>query len=270
MPSRVGFTKKISLVFDQILGAFMFLGSAILAFLLLAVCWDVFARTFFGRPLTWVLEFTEYGLLYMTFLCTAWVLKNEGHVISDLLLVGLSPRNQALLNTVTSFMGAVICLILTWFGADVSWGAGGAYSSKLIGDMRDYREYLKFDKNNRYYKMQIDYVKYLSKRSKGKFGFTEMITIDGLNFLDCVRHGDAYTDIYDYPVEIKEVMAFASDLNVKLVKEQRKYIDVYRGGRFNFYQIWTPIIENLQTSQLHILALDINPIIRNSISGRSS
>ena len=121
MPSRVGFTKKISLVFDQILGAFMFLGSTILAFLLLAVCWDVFARTFFGRPLTWVLEFTEYGLLYMTFLCTAWVLKNEGHVISDLLLVGLSPRNQALLNTVTSFMGAVICLILTWFGADVSW-----------------------------------------------------------------------------------------------------------------------------------------------------
>ena len=125
-------------------------------------------------------------------------------------------------------------------GADVSWGAGGAYSSKLIGDMNHYREYLKFDENNRYYKMQIDYLKYLSKRSKGKFGFTEMITIDGLNFLDCVRHGDAYTDIYDYPVEIKQIMAFASDLNIKLVKEQRKYIDAYRGGRFNFYQIWTP------------------------------
>lgn len=121
MPSRENFTKKISLVFDQILGVFMFLGSAILAFLLLAVCWDVFARTFFGRPLTWVLEFTEYGLLYMTFLCAAWVLKNEGHVISDLVLVGLSQRNQAFLNTVTSFVGAVVCLILTWFGADVSW-----------------------------------------------------------------------------------------------------------------------------------------------------
>lgn len=121
MPSRENSTKKISLVFDQILGVFMFLGSAILAFLLLAVCWDVFARTFFGRPLTWVLEFTEYGLLYMTFLCAAWVLKNEGHVISDLVLVGLSQRNQAILNTVTSFLGAVICLVLAWFGADVSW-----------------------------------------------------------------------------------------------------------------------------------------------------
>ena len=125
-------------------------------------------------------------------------------------------------------------------GADVSWGAGGAYSSKLISDMSHFREHLIFDENNRYYKKQIDYLKYLSKRSKGKFGFTEMISIFGLNFLDCIRHGDAYTDIYDYPGEIKEIMKFSTDLNIRLVKEQRKHIDSYRGGRFNFYQIWTP------------------------------
>ena len=67
-----------------------------------------------------------------------------------------------------------------------------------------------------------------------------MISIFGLNFLDCIRHGDAYTDIYDYPSEIKEIMKFSTDLNIRLVKEQRKHIDSYRGGRFNFYQIWTP------------------------------
>jgi TRAP-type C4-dicarboxylate transport system permease small subunit len=112
---------KTSLVFDHILEVFMFLGAAILAFLMLAVCWDVIGRTFAGKPLTWVLEFTEYGLLYMTFLCTAWVLKNEGHVTSDLLLVSLSPKNKALMNTVTSILGAVICLFVAWFGSDVSW-----------------------------------------------------------------------------------------------------------------------------------------------------
>jgi hypothetical protein len=127
-----------------------------------------------------------------------------------------------------------------FLGADVTWGAGGAYSSKLILDMKNYRENLHFDEYNGYYKMQIDYLKYLSKRSQGRFGYTEMITIDGLNFLDCLRHGDAYTDLYDYPCEIKTIMAFGSDLNMRLVKEQRKYIETYRGGRFNFYQIWTP------------------------------
>ncbi len=99
----------------------MFLGAVILAFLTLAVCWDVIARSVAGKPLVWLLEFTEYGLLFMTFLCTAWVLKNEGHVTSDLLLAALSPKNQAFLNTATSLLGAVICLFLFWFGTVVSW-----------------------------------------------------------------------------------------------------------------------------------------------------
>ncbi|MBW2063571.1 MAG: TRAP transporter small permease [Deltaproteobacteria bacterium] len=106
--------------FDKVVDAFIFLGALILAFLMISVCWDVLARTFLGRPLTWVLEFTEYGLLYMTFLCTAWVLKNEGHVTSDLLLVRLSSKAQALLTMVTSILGAALCLLLTWYGASVS------------------------------------------------------------------------------------------------------------------------------------------------------
>ena len=125
---------KASSAFDRILGVFMFLAAAILAFLMLAVCWDVIARTFAGKPLIWLLEFTEYGLLYITFLCTAWVLKNEGHVISDLLLVALSPKSQAFLNMATSILGAVICLFLTWFGAAVSWEKlqSGAYQPTPI------------------------------------------------------------------------------------------------------------------------------------------
>lgn len=127
-----------------------------------------------------------------------------------------------------------------FLGANVRWGTGGAYSEKLIKNMKDYKKYLKFDENNKYYKMQINYTKYLAKRSEGKFGFTEMIAVDGLNLIDCLRGGDAYTDVYDHPKEIMDIMDFGSDLNIKLVKEQRKFIKKYRGGRFNFYQIWTP------------------------------
>ncbi len=86
MRSREKLLKKASYVFDHILGALMSLGAAIVAFLMLSVCWDVIARTFAGKPLTWVLEFTEYSLLYMTFLSTAWVLKDEGHVTNDIFL----------------------------------------------------------------------------------------------------------------------------------------------------------------------------------------
>ena len=134
MPSQEKRLSKPSSVFDRILDTFMLLGAAILAFLMIAVCWDVIARTFAGRPLTWVLEFTEYGLLYMTFLCAAWVLKHEAHVTNDVFVTRLSPKNRASFTAVTSILGAVICLILTWFGGHVSWEKlqSGAYQPTPI------------------------------------------------------------------------------------------------------------------------------------------
>jgi hypothetical protein len=127
-----------------------------------------------------------------------------------------------------------------FLGAAVSWGTGGAYSEKLIADMKDYRSYMRFDKTNTYYTLQLDYLRYLKERSRGKFGFTEMLPIDGMNFLDCVRGGAAYTDVYDHPREVDELLDFASDLNVRFVKDQREIIETYKGGRFSPYALWTP------------------------------
>lgn len=111
---------KASMVFDFIVEALFYLGAAILAFLTLAVCWDVLARAIAASPLSWVVEITQYGLLYMTFLCTAWVLKEDRHVTVDLLTGFLSKKSQAALTTVTSIVGGMVCLVLTWFGSVVS------------------------------------------------------------------------------------------------------------------------------------------------------
>jgi hypothetical protein len=127
-----------------------------------------------------------------------------------------------------------------FLGASVAWGTGGAYSEKLIKDMRECRTYMRFDESNSYYTLQLDYLRYLKERSKGRFGFTEMLPVDGMNFLDCVRGGAAYTDLYDYPGEVTELLDFASDLNVRFVKDQRKITETYQGGRFSPYAIWTP------------------------------
>lgn len=127
-----------------------------------------------------------------------------------------------------------------FLGAEVAWGTGGAYPQKLIRDMARHRDYLHFDQGNRYFQMQMDYLRFLVERGAGHFAATEMIAIDGMNFIDCVRGGDAYTDVFDHPAELLEIMDFASDLNIWLVKKQREIVPSYRGGRFNLYQIWTP------------------------------
>jgi len=112
--------EKAGHAFDRFLGILVYVASAILSFILFAVCWDVIARAIAGSPLPWVLEFTEYSLLYITFLCSPWVLKNEGHVNSDLLLIALRKDKRAFLNCVTSIIGAAICTVITYFGLIVS------------------------------------------------------------------------------------------------------------------------------------------------------
>ena len=127
-----------------------------------------------------------------------------------------------------------------FLGAQVKWTKGGAYAVPFLKNIKNYKKYLKFDVNNKYYKMQVDYINYLNERSKNKFVFCEMIAIDGMNFLENVRGGNAYMDIYDYPKEVHGILEYSSDLNIKIIKDQRKLIKTYESGRFQNYATWTP------------------------------
>jgi TRAP-type C4-dicarboxylate transport system permease small subunit len=89
--------------------------------MMLAVVYEVVMRYFLGRPTIWVVELSEYSLLFITFLGATWVLRREGHVKLDLVLGRLNPRTQVLLNIITSVLSAAICLALLWYSAEVTW-----------------------------------------------------------------------------------------------------------------------------------------------------
>jgi len=112
---------KGAAVFDRITGLLALLGASILTFMMLAVCWEVISRYFLGRGVIWVIEFSEYFLLYITFLGTAWLLKKDGHVKMDILLTRFKPKTQHLINSITSILGAILCLVVAWSGAEVAW-----------------------------------------------------------------------------------------------------------------------------------------------------
>ena len=113
--------KKITTIGDAVTVLFAFLAAVLLVFVTLAVTYEVITRYLFASPTTWVIEITEYCLLFITFLGMAWVLKNEWHVKVDLVLNLLNPRAQALVNTMTSILGVLISLALCWYGGRVSW-----------------------------------------------------------------------------------------------------------------------------------------------------
>ncbi len=101
---------------DMIIRVMAGLSNVIIVYLMLSVCTDVIMRYFFNRPQAWIAEISEYLLLYVTFLGAAWVLRNEGHVMVDILLTRVSPKTNAVLGIFSSIIGVFVCLIISWFG----------------------------------------------------------------------------------------------------------------------------------------------------------
>ena len=130
----MNFLVKIGRILDRIMEIFAFLAGLILAFILLSVCLEVFMRYFLNRPLQWVVELTEYALLYITFLGAAWLLKRGGHINVDIFLSLLSSRTRAGLKIFSSLIGIIVSFCLVWYGFAVSWEhfQDGIYNITLL------------------------------------------------------------------------------------------------------------------------------------------
>ncbi|MBI4186074.1 MAG: TRAP transporter small permease [Chloroflexi bacterium] len=84
------------------------------------VVYEVVMRYALVRPTTWVVNFTEYSLIYLVFLSVPLVLAKDKHVKLDFLLNSLSPEVQRIANTVTSLVAAVSCAVLFWYGLRIT------------------------------------------------------------------------------------------------------------------------------------------------------
>ncbi|MBW2609774.1 MAG: TRAP transporter small permease [Deltaproteobacteria bacterium] len=126
--------KVLKNIIDHIIDFLALLAAGMIIFVMLSVGVDVVMRYFLNRPMLWVGEITEYCLLFITFAATAWVLKKEGHVVMDILVVRLNKKRQSFLNTSTSILGAFISLIIAFFSAKVTWDffRSGAYESSVL------------------------------------------------------------------------------------------------------------------------------------------
>ena len=106
---------------DRINVGFMFFACLVLLFVVLTITANVILRYFFNSPIMWVVVINENNLLYITFLTAAWLLQREGHVSLELVVNRLSQHRKTLLQVVCCAVGLAICLVITWFGARVTW-----------------------------------------------------------------------------------------------------------------------------------------------------
>ena len=106
--------RAVNAIIDGLITACGLLAAAIVAALAGCVALEVVMRYFFGAPTRWVIEFSEYALLWLAFLAGAWILRAEGHVRVEMLTEALPPRWQRRMHVVTSWVGAGVCAVMFW------------------------------------------------------------------------------------------------------------------------------------------------------------
>lgn len=126
--------RKVTNIFDGTINLLALLAAVILILVMLVVLYEIAMRYFLNRPTIWVQEYSEFSLLFITFLGTTWLLRREGHVRMDMVLSRLTPRTQIVVNIITSILCAIVFLVVTGYGVEATWEAfiAGARRSSLL------------------------------------------------------------------------------------------------------------------------------------------
>lgn len=119
-------------LFDRLIDAMAALAGVLLLFITAAMCYSIGMRFLFTKTTLWIIPIAEYALVWVVFLATTWLLREKGHITTDLIYSHLSLRKRACLDFIMFFMGGLSCGTLFGFGVFHLWEC-------LKGDITDVR-----------------------------------------------------------------------------------------------------------------------------------
>ncbi len=102
--------------FDKLLDVMAGLAAIILVVITAAVCYTIFMRFIFNQTTIWIIPMTEYALLWIVFLGTTWLLREAGHITTDIIYVHLNKKTKNILDGIMSVIGGLICALLVYLG----------------------------------------------------------------------------------------------------------------------------------------------------------
>lgn len=114
--------KLISKALDVCTLALAGIAGVALGFLLLAVCYATFSRIFLNNPLSFMMEYATYTLIYIAFLSAPLILQQRKHIAVDVLVEALNPRLKRIVVVVTDVLGVLVCSAVCYFGTLVALG----------------------------------------------------------------------------------------------------------------------------------------------------
>lgn len=106
-------------LFSRINLACAALGAGLLFLIAAIVCFEVLVRALGGASRLWVIEVSEYALLFITFLGAPYLLEKNKHVVLDLIYNAFPRGPRRVARLVNASLGFLTCAALTVVGVQV-------------------------------------------------------------------------------------------------------------------------------------------------------
>jgi TRAP-type C4-dicarboxylate transport system permease small subunit len=96
------------------------LAGLLIAAMMVVITVDVVVRNLGYQSSAHFFTFTEYALLIVPCLGAPWLVREKGHVYVEILFTYLNAGQRALLRYAIGVLCIAVCLVLAWYGADVT------------------------------------------------------------------------------------------------------------------------------------------------------
>ena len=126
-----------------------------------------------------------------------------------------------------------------YFGAQMKWMESGGWAKPVLGSWATI-DGIRYDPDQYWIREHLDTVEYFSRQGKGKFAVAPTETIDALNLAEALRGSLAYTDLYDFPDNLRQLMAAGVEFNIAFIEAQRALIRGHEDGFFDLFESWLP------------------------------
>lgn len=128
-----------------------------------------------------------------------------------------------------------------YFGGKIQFTLGGIYSMPIINDLKSFDfSILNYNSENKWIRYQMEMVKYFAVKAKDLFPVCITEVLMGLIWAEYLLGQRMYTDIFDNPKLLMKLVEKSVEFNISYINEQRRYIEKYKGGVFEMFEVWLP------------------------------
>ncbi len=108
--------KRFWKFFDKLSDIMAALAGVLLVLISAAMCYTIFMRFVFRQTTIWITPMSEYSLLWIVFLGTTWLLREGGHITTDVIYIHLDEKRKSYLNLIMAVIGGLACALLLYLG----------------------------------------------------------------------------------------------------------------------------------------------------------